>query len=234
MSELRLVALHGNVGSPLDWDALDLPDLDALNLWSHSGASMNAFADDLAKRRGGKDRTILLGYSLGGRLALTALCQHPTAFAGAVIVAAHPGLVTDETRQIRRDSDAVWAQRARELPWAEFLAQWNAQSVFGSRPAPDRSDLEPFRSGIADAFLHWSLGCQPDLRNALEKIQIPILWLTGENDHPYTSLAHNTMQRLARGQHRIIPDAGHRLLSDAPGIVRQEIQEWLAEHFPRI
>lgn len=232
MNELRLVALHGNVGSPRDWDALNLPHLQSLNLWSHSGATMKTFADDLAKKWGGDGRTILLGYSLGGRLALTTLCQHPSAFAGAVILAAHPGLATDEARIARRSSDAVWAQRARELPWADFLAQWDAQTVFGSRKAPNRSDLEPFRSGIADAFLQWSLGCQPDLREALVGIKIPMLWITGERDHAYTSLAQEITRALPSSQHRIITDAGHRLLIDAPGMVRQEIQGWLAEQFP--
>jgi 2-succinyl-6-hydroxy-2,4-cyclohexadiene-1-carboxylate synthase len=232
MNELRLVALHGNVGSPRDWDALDLPRLHALNLWSRAGATMETYVDDLAKEWGGKGRAILLGYSLGGRLALMSLCRHPTAFAGAVILAAHPGLATGEAREARRLSDAAWAQRARELPWADFLSQWNAQSVFGSLPAPHRSDLEPFRSGIAEAFLQWSLGCQPDLREALAGIKIPMLWITGERDHAYTSLAQEITRAIPFGQHRIIAEAGHRLLSDAPGIVRQEIQEWLAEQFP--
>lgn len=233
MSDLRFVALHGNVGSPADWDALELPRLHALNLWHLAGGDMKSFADDLANDWGSDGRTILLGYSLGGRLALTALCRHPTAFAGAIILAAHPGLTTDETRQARRDSDAIWAHRARELPWTEFLAQWNAQPVFGSDPPPDRSNLEPFRFSIADAFLHWSLGCQPDLRNALEKIQIPILWLTGERDQAYTAMAQEIIGGLPRCQHRIIPEAGHRLLGDSPGAVRLEIQAWLAEHFHR-
>ena len=232
MNDLRLVALHGNVGSPADWDALELPHLHALNLWRLAGGDMASFADDLANDWGRDGRTILLGYSLGGRLALTALSRHPTAFAGAIILAAHPGLTTDETRQARRDSDAIWAQRARELPWTEFLAQWNVQPVFSYAPATDRSNLEPFRSGIADAFLQWSLGNQPDLRRALEKIEIPILWLTGEHDHAYTALAQEIIGRLPRGQHRIIPEAWHRLLAEASEVVRQEIQEWLTENLP--
>lgn len=232
MIDLRFVALHGNVGSPLDWDSLDLPHLHALHLWRLAGGNMTTFADTLAKDWGSDGRTILLGYSLGGRPALTALSRHPTAFAGAVILAAHPGLATDESRRERRETDFVWAERAREIPWADFLAQWNAQSVFDSRPTLDRSDLEPFRFDISNAFLQWTLGCQPDLRGALEKIEIPILWLTGEHDHAYSALAQGIIGRFPRGQHRLIPKAGHRLLGEAPETVRQEIQTWLAENFP--
>jgi len=231
MRELRFVALHGNVGGPCDWDALPLPQMHALDLWTGAGQSMETFADHLAETWGGDVRTILLGYSLGGRLALTALARHPQAFLGAVILAAHSGLSTDEDRQARRKADADWARQARELPWAEFLARWNGQAVFGGSASPDRSDLEASRFAIADAFEHWSLGCQGDLRDALTELKIPILWLTGEGDPTFTERAADITRRLRDGRHRIIPGAGHRVLHDAPEAVRKEIQDWLDEQF---
>lgn len=156
---------------------------------------------------------VLIGYSMGGRLALQALLAAPGHWAGAVIVSAHPGLVAEE-RAARVAADAVWARDAREDNWADFLKKWHEQGVLESDENwrwGDRGDLESRREAVARSFEEWSLGRQEDLRSSLAELQTPILWLTGEKDAKFCALAEELAAAAKNIVHKTIRSAGHRV-----------------------
>ena len=74
---------------------------------------------------------MLLGYSLGGRLALHALLHAPELWAGALVVGADTGLADPKEREARVRWDAAWAERFLNEPWEDVLRDWDAQAVFG-------------------------------------------------------------------------------------------------------
>ena len=193
----RIIALHGNVGSPADWLPLEqaFGPLEKRCLWEPGALD---FAEGDA----------LLGYSLGGRLALHAAATAPEKFRMVVVLSAHPGLKTQAERTERLELDQKWSERAAHLPWAEFLQQWDAQDVLGPGSA-DRLALERYRPAIARAFRDWSLGNQADLRPALGRLSCPLHWITGGQDLKFTDLAAGA----GCGRHHIVPGAGHRLLA---------------------
>lgn len=199
----RIIALHGNVGSPADWMPLEMEfgRLEKRCLWE-PGALEFAEGDTL------------VGYSLGGRLALQAAAAAPQKFRRVVVLSAHPGLTTQHERLERLEQDKLWSERAAHLPWAEFLQQWDAQDVLGSGTS-NRLALERYRAPISQAFRFWSLGHQDDLRPALALVSCPLHWITGAKDQKFTALA----ARAGCGRHHVIPGAGHRLL--APDLAPQ-------------
>ena len=69
---------------------------------------------------------VLVGYSMGGRLALQALIDGAP-FDRAVIISA--GLNLEENRDERRARDEAWARRFESDPWDEVIRDWNAQSA---------------------------------------------------------------------------------------------------------
>src|SRR5690606_6539540 len=79
---------------------------------------------------------ILVGYSLGGRIALHALRDSPDLWQAAVIISAHPGLVLEEDRVVRKKADQEWAKRFMHEDWDLLMKSWNSQPVFknGSQP----------------------------------------------------------------------------------------------------
>lgn len=205
----RIVALHGNVGGPSDWLPLEREigiSFDKRCLWEPRALEFSQ--DD-----------ILLGYSLGGRLALQAAVANPTKFRAVVVISAHPGLATISERQDRLNSDTVWANAAATLPWSEFLKQWDAQSVLGESSA-DRAGLEKHRLAIAEAFREWSLGGQPDLRDSLRNISCPLHWITGERDTKFTQLAASA----GTGIHHVVANAGHRVHLEQPAEVTRVLR----------
>lgn len=220
-----IVALHGNLGAPQDWDALGISGIRAVDLWQYSNRSFAEFAHEISH---GDERPVLAGYSLGGRLALHAMAAYPERWSGAVIVSAHPGLPCVEDRIARRSSDATWAQRARELPWSEFLERWNAQPVLADSGISDGQDaLESRRKAIASAFENWSLGLQEDLRPRLKRFSHPVLWVTGERDTKFTEIGREMAEVFSDYRHEIIPDCGHRVVREKPDELRETVTTFL-------
>ena len=222
---MSFLALHGNLGSPADWEALSLPGLRAVDLWEHSALSYFEFAHELATTlSAGLEKPVLVGYSLGGRLALCAMAMHPDRWSGAVIVSAHPGLCCVEDRLARRVSDELWARDAREMAWPDFLEKWNSQAVFGGAPpTATQLALASRREAIALAFETWSLGRQEDLRSSLRSFHSPVLWITGEKDEKFTALAAEMGEVFTDFHHEVLPGCGHRVLAEQPEVVARVI-----------
>src|SRR5258706_16250784 len=117
-----ITALHGFLGQGSDWDflrdagfAVDTPPLDAIP--SHGD--------------------VLLGYSLGGRLALQALLGGAH-YGRAIVVSAGLGIEDETARAARRAADEVWARRFEHDDWPMLMRDWNAQPVFRGHPiVPD-------------------------------------------------------------------------------------------------
>lgn len=224
-----ILALHGNLGSPDDWNVLSLSGIRTIDLWEHSSLSYLEFSDELATSlSNGLERPVLAGYSLGARLALHAMAIHPERWSGAVILSAHPGLCCVEDRLARRVSDELWARDAREKPWPEFLKKWNQQIVFGggdASPTSGQIALEARREAIALAFEAWTLGRQDDLRSSLHSFHAPVLWITGAQDKKFTRLAAEMEDVFSDFQHKILPNCGHRVLAEQPAEVGRLISE---------
>lgn len=224
--------LHGAVGLPNQWNRtlellkdrnLACKKVDLLRYLDGGALSFedwaSAFHQEVAHE--GAHRNYLVGYSLGGRLALHALIAKSELWNGAVILGAHPGLIDADERLRRMASDAEWAGMALTAPWAKFLEAWDRQSILGTPAAAEgcedeRLSLESRRHAIARSFMEWTLGKQKDLRQELVSVDCPLLWMTGERDGKFTELAEEIVPNLSEGEHLIIAGAGHRLLAEAP------------------
>lgn len=236
--------LHGAVGMAADWRgfAKRLAEAKtssrAVDLWrflecqpmplADFGPALSADAAGEVFRGSGR---ALLGYSMGGRLALHALLEKNHPWQAAVIVSAHPGLESVAERETRRAEDTEWATRALAGNWQEFLDAWNAQSIFGTTAIRDQQAagrLVMRRREIARSFVDWSLGAQQPLWDRLHEISVPVLWVAGENDAKFRAIAERAVVAIPRAKLAIAPAAGHR--------VPWEAEEWLAgqvAHFLR-
>src|ERR1041385_1856831 len=100
---------------------------------------------------------VLLGYSMGGRLALQALIEGAN-FDRAVIVSA--GLNLEEGRDERRARVDAWAKRFESDPWDDVMRDWNAQPVFGGHVLP-RFESDYDRHELARQLRENSPGVRP-------------------------------------------------------------------------
>ena len=237
---MNLWCLHGAVGMAADWKHLagrmgaSGHKVHALDLWSyleHADCTFREFARKLCEEaREEESPQLLVGYSLGGRLALHALLEDGEAWSGAVIVSAHPGLQDEGERILRMVADAEWAGKALTAPWVEFLRQWEAQSVLQGKcivPPADRIHLESRREAVARGFTSWALGKQADLRSSLEKVERPVVWLSGVRDCKFTALAKELGAVMPKAFHLGPLDAGHRVPWEAPDDFAEVVEHLL-------
>ncbi|MFU8894492.1 MAG: alpha/beta fold hydrolase [Luteolibacter sp.] len=220
--------LHGAVGLASDWRetgaqlAAHGVGSRAVDMWRFLDCCpmpLDAFGTALCAEAAGEvfrgSGRVLVGYSMGGRLALHALLADPQPWQAAVIVSAHPGLEDAGERAARRAVDADWASRALAGDWASFLTDWNAQPVLADAAMGGdqarASRLRQRRREIARSFVDWSLGAQQPLWERLAEIRIPVLWVTGALDQKFSRLASRAVARMPDASHLVIDGAGHRV-----------------------
>ncbi|HYH05437.1 MAG TPA: alpha/beta fold hydrolase [Thermoanaerobaculia bacterium] len=150
---------------------------------------------------------ILLGYSMGGRLALQLL--ESQRFSKAVIISA--GLNSPDPARVQRDEE--WARRFESDDWPALMRDWNAQPVFGGHVL-DRREEDYSRSELARQLREYSPAVLPPPR--LESIETPLLWIAGERDAKYVEIAHRAVARLPHAELWVCPDAGHRVPWEQP------------------
>lgn len=169
----------------------------------------------------------LVGYSLGGRIAMHHACQQPKGLLGLVVEGGHPGLNSEPERAARRQSDARWADRFRHEPLARVFFDWYQQPVFASLTEEQRGELIALRSrnngeSLAAMLQATSLGEQPDLRDALRHCDYPFHYLYGERDDKFRLIA----SELTASSH-VIHHAGHNAHRENPDAVAQRLAQIL-------
>lgn len=180
-------------------------------------------------------RSHLLGYSMGGRLALYLLCYFPGRFRCAVLESASPGLKTAEERRERRARDQAIAQQIQSTPLFDFLTQWYGNPLFDSlQDHPDRYAAMLQRRQhnhpveLAAALCGLSTGQQPSLWEALPNIENPLLLLAGTLDPKFVAISQDM---LACAQHnaifQAITDCGHNIHIEAPFVYAQTVCHFL-------
>ncbi|MGH9421814.1 MAG: alpha/beta fold hydrolase [Thermoanaerobaculia bacterium] len=184
-----ITCLHGFLGAPRDWDFLreagfviDTPPFDAIP--PHGDT--------------------LLGYSLGGRLALHALLAGAH-YKRAIFISTGLGIEDESARDARRISDDAWARRFETEDFDAVIADWNAQPVLAG-PALSRTRDDYDSRGLRE----WSSGALPPVASRLHELMIPTLWIAGSRDAKYVAEAKRAVSLAPNGRTAIIDDAGHR------------------------
>jgi len=185
-----ILALHGFLGHPSDWDCfkeLDLP-LKPIDLSQSKSISLKAFAKEFNSNLQGSEN-ILLGYSMGGRLALHCLLHSPDKYKAAIIVSGGPGLIAQEEKALRIQSDLKLLKRFETEDFDNLIQEWNTQALFNQNIPCKPKDKSTFLNhSLCQGLTSWSLGTQENLREAISKLPMPILWVVGEQDIKYRNL----------------------------------------------
>ena len=107
------------------------------------------------------------------------------------------------------------------------MQQWNNQAVFKETTHPERLEADFCRKQLARALTDWSIGAQENLQETIEQLDIPLLWIAGANDEKFAALAQSLSLRHPLSQITLVPNAGHRLLWDAPETFKQVLQHFI-------
>lgn len=238
-----LVLLHGFTGSAASWGRhLDVFaqqgfHVVALDMLGHGQSdapsdpqrySIEHCAEDVVAslRMLGvqEQQAILLGYSMGGRIALyTAFSRF---FRALILESASPGLTDSVERAQRRSSDEELAARIERDGIEAFVEYWEHLPLFASQqrlPYEQQRGVHAQRlqnrpSGLANSLRGVGTGAQPALQERLPTLAIPILLLAGILDKKFCAIAQGMAKVLPNAQVHIIPDAGHTTHLEQPQV----------------
>jgi 2-succinyl-6-hydroxy-2,4-cyclohexadiene-1-carboxylate synthase len=175
----------------------------------------------------------LVGYSMGGRLALGLAILHPELVKSLVLLSSRRGLDCPDERERRQQADAVWADIIERDGLEAFFERWWRQPVFRSlsRLTPEclASELAQRRVhrpvGLAAALRRWGLGSQPSYATEVRSLRLPVTLVAGELDEKFVGLSRELAAELPNARCLVVERAGHHLPLEAPARVAQIIME---------
>lgn len=234
-----LVVLHGFTGSTKTWQHV-IPHLTdyhvvAVDLIGHgqTGApedvpqyTMAAQIDVLEKlfTQLGLERFTLLGYSMGGRVALSYAVRYPERITQLLLESASPGIVGQQERAARKLADDTLAQKIVGNGLVSFVHAWENIPLFASQKALSRVVQAEIRAerlaqrgfGLANSLRGMGTGVMPDLWQELAQLSFPVTLITGSLDQKFELLAKKMLENLKIGQHVSVNGAGHAIHVENP------------------
>lgn len=247
-----LVLLHGFLANQRDWDAV-LPALTedfyclTIDLPGHgqttidephqslplAAQSLNELLDRLHV-----SRCHLLGYSMGGRLALQVYLLNPARYASLILEGSCPGLKT-EAEQLERVKHDGYIARQIEKESDDFrgyLLKWYQQPFFKTIKSNAecfehflsiRLQNDPFK--VAQSLRSLSTGAQPSLWERLADVSCPSLLIVGQNDSKFFQFAEDMRQGIPLAQLHVEPECGHNVHVENPSQYVRILTQFLSQ-----
>ena len=236
---------HGFLGLPSMWRdvhrALGEPVAESTILPGHGPepwfppppGGFFAAVDAIASSFPFSNPAIVVGYSMGARLALALALRHPHVVKSAVLVGVDPGIEDESERAARCAWEDEWATRASSLDAAAFADAWAALPIFESQtdlPEEKKTALRKQRTshtprGIAWAMRSLGTGRMPSLWNDLAASRTRVTLVTGSCDAKFTEKSRAICDRAKNARHVVADRAGHNVVLEAPEIVARAIEE---------
>lgn len=235
-----VLLLHGFSGSARSWEAL-APELSdrlrpiAVDLIGHGRSDAPARPDRYRPEQAVRDLAALLdalgvarahvvGYSLGGRLALRLAIDAPERVAALVVVSASAGLADEEARRARVAADGALADRIEREGIERFATEWEGQELFAAERSlpPDRraavraERLAQRPHGLANSLRGMGQGAGESLWPRLAAIRAPALVVTGALDLRYTAIGARLAAAIPAARQVVIAGAGHAVHRERP------------------
>ena len=245
-TQAPVVLLHGFAQSARAWSEVaealaDRWPVYAFELVGHGGSQVPANALPYTLTAQGETllaflghvappsaKPVVVGYSMGGRVALKAARRDPHAFGALVLESAGLGPVSAAEREAAYRRDIANARRVREAGLEAFMDAWERMPLFATQrvlPAEIRARVRAGRlandaEALARTFEHAGQHVMPDRRetlatfDALAKAGVPVLYLAGELDQKYRALADSLVETSV--QTRIVACVGHNIHLESP------------------
>ena len=183
----------------------------------------------------GIERTHLVGYSMGGRLALHVAARRPRRILSLLTIGAHAGL-DDEAREGRRRGDEALAQRIETEGLEAFVNYWSSLPLFAGLERRGPSFVAQVRvermsnhvTGLADSLRGMGAGVMEPMWDALTAVPFRCTFVAGQLDHGYVASARRLAATVPDGRVEVVLRAGHAVHQERPEAFARVLSDHLA------
>lgn len=231
------IMLHGFMGCAQDWKAVaeslapalrclcpDLPGHGAQRYdIANAAASMSEIAAALIEYLDVNeiDTCTLMGYSMGGRIALYTALHYPHRFSRLVLVSTSPGLRTAQERSVRLEQDQQLQQELAKMgegspEFEAFLRCWYQQPLFSELSKQQalyealvQRRMKNNPPALSESLHALSVASQPECWKELQQLAMPTLIVVGEKDEKYCRTSEEMVRLLPHSTLEIINKSGH-------------------------
>jgi len=173
---------------------------------------------------------VVIGYSMGGRVALHAAVARPDSVDRLVLIGVTAGIDSERERAARRDADEQIAQRIERDGVPGFVDWWLQNPLFAGldEASAQRSDrCRNTVAGLASSLRSCGTGTQEPLWDRLGEVDVPTLIMVGEHDAKFRALGERLAASLPAASMEIVADAGHSVHLEQPEATADAIVSWL-------
>ncbi|WP_050616159.1 2-succinyl-6-hydroxy-2,4-cyclohexadiene-1-carboxylate synthase [Bacillus testis] len=246
-----LLFLHGFTGDHSTWNAVadalkENYQVITLDILGHGRSDCPSDAARYAMEEVCADIAVILdqlsvgkvhviGYSMGGRLALSFAILYSEYVKSANLESASPGLATADEREKRRMNDRHLANEIEQNGLEAFVDHWENIPLFASQrnlPAEERLAIRKQRLsnstiGLGNSLRGMGTGMQPSWWEALEQIDKPVLLLSGELDLKFREISKRMHERLPNSEQKVILGVGHAIHVENSAIFGKIVSEFV-------
>ena len=177
----------------------------------------------------------LVGYSMGGRVALTLGCARPRRLRSLTLIGASAGIADRAERRRRVEADESRAQRL-ESDFEAFVDEWMADPLFAGQAALGEAHLQAARiqrlasnpQGLARSLRAGGTGQMAPLHDRLGQCNAPTLLVVGAQDTKFCVIAEQFAATLPRACIALIDGAGHAAHLEQPDATAAAIADFIA------
>ena len=199
LTQKSIVFLHGFLGCSQDWMryldyfsskgfstlAIDLPGHGRSEISNCDPLSENSSAsecDQLFKLipRGAH----VVGYSMGGRIALYLSSLRPHWFSSLTLISTNPGLQNEQEIRNRLISEEQWIKKLEKNSIETFINDWYKQPLF-SNYKPHSIRYTQDSKNLTSAIRKFSIAKLPSMWDYLLNVRHPLQMVFGEHDQKF-------------------------------------------------
>ncbi len=247
----NILVLHGFTGSGSDWDfavptlkeyfnifTLDLighglsdsPDNQNLYTMESIISQIDEFINKVIT-----NKLIILGYSMGGRIALSYAVKFFGKISGLILESSTWGIKETDLREKRIENDEKKAELILSSDMNNFIKFWMDQDIFDSQKNLPAELIEKIsnkkslnnKTGLANSLRGSGTGRMVYLREQINKLRFPVLLITGQLDNKFCRINSDMLKYLNNAKHVIIPEAGHNIHLEKPDLFLNVINDFL-------
>ena len=226
LPQYRIIAIdcigHGQTESPKDYTLYKMDNQLAVLEAVFEALQLTSFT--------------LIGYSMGGRIALSYAVKYPGRVQTLILESASPGLRTEQERDTRKKADDALANKIELNGVTSFVNAWENIPLFASQKrlpqhlqqAIREERLQQNEQGLANSLRGIGTGMMPPMWDKLHTLSMPVTFITGALDTKFVDIAREMATSIQKVRHLIVNDVGHAIHVENPSEFATIVKETIS------